>query len=47
MGRGIAAGSGNFAEVPEPDEELPDSDLSDGERQAAIQREKWRRESHQ
>jgi hypothetical protein len=47
MGRGIAEGGGSFAEIPEPDEELPDSELSDGERHAAIQREKWRRESNQ
>jgi hypothetical protein len=31
--------------IPEPDEELPDSDLSDVERRAAIIRERWRRES--
>lgn len=31
--------------LPEPDEELPDSDLSDTERRSAIQRERWRRET--
>jgi hypothetical protein len=32
--------------LPEPDEELPDSDLSDQERKEAIARERWRRENN-
>ena len=49
-GRGLDAKSKDFerelAEIdtPEPDEELEDSELSDGERWAAIQRERLRRE---
>jgi hypothetical protein len=31
-------------QIPEPDEELPDSDLSDNERLDAIERERWRRD---
>jgi hypothetical protein len=31
--------------IPEPDEELPDSDLSDSERLEALERERWRRQS--
>jgi hypothetical protein len=30
--------------LPEPDEELPDSELSDGERRQAMEQERWRRE---
>ena len=30
--------------LPEPDEELPDSDLSDNERRQAMEHERWRRE---
>ncbi len=33
--------------IPEPDEELEDSDLSDRERREAIERERWRREQRQ
>ena len=47
IGRGFSGGGARgFGEIPEPDEELPDSDLSDGERQAAIQRERWRRDGN-
>jgi hypothetical protein len=49
-GRDLDATSKSFQrelaeiETPEPDEELEDSELSDGERWAAIQRERLRRE---
>jgi hypothetical protein len=49
-GRGLDADSRKMerelAEIdtPEPDEELEDSELSDGERWAAIQRERLRRD---
>jgi len=45
MGRGIVLPQMGAAEIPEPDEDLPDSDLSDSERQAAIERERWRRDA--
>ncbi|HEY7269881.1 MAG TPA: hypothetical protein VH951_08645 [Dehalococcoidia bacterium] len=30
--------------IPEPAEELPDSDLSDSEQSEAVERERWRRQ---
>lgn len=48
---GIGARNAEYIEslgsgvLPEPDEELPDSDLSDSERKNAIARERWRRET--
>jgi hypothetical protein len=45
MGRGVMFPGMGVSEIPEPDEELPDSDLSDYERRAAIERERWRRDS--
>jgi hypothetical protein len=30
--------------IPEPDEDLPESDLADNERRRAMERERWRRE---
>jgi hypothetical protein len=42
LGRGIVLPEYDNS-IPEPDEELPDSDLPDAERQAAVERERWRR----
>jgi hypothetical protein len=44
FGRGVLLPQMGAAEIPEPDEELPDSELSDQERRAAIERERWRRD---
>ncbi len=44
LGRGVVMPELASTAIPEPDEELPDSDLSDNERNAAIQRERWRRD---
>jgi hypothetical protein len=46
---GLGAGRGIIlpeysGSIPEPDEELPDSDLSDNERLQAVERERWRRQ---
>ncbi len=43
LGRGVSLPEYSGS-IPEPDEELPDSDLSDSEREQAVERERWRRE---
>lgn len=44
FGRGVLLPEMGASEIPEPDEELPDSDLSDHEQRDAIERERWRRD---
>ncbi len=44
MGRGVVFPEISGGQIPEPDEELPDSDLSDNERLQAMERERWRRD---
>ena len=46
LGQRLFGRTDRYLVIPEPDEELEGSELTDGERWQAVQREKTRREGH-